>query len=39
MIIVVVSLIPLAVWAYLLVGRGRFWLCRERDNSAAANPP
>ena len=38
MIIVVVSLIPLAVWAYLLVGRGWFWLCRERDDSVAANP-
>jgi hopene-associated glycosyltransferase HpnB len=31
-----VSLIPLAVWAYLLFGRGWFWLCRERDDSAAA---
>ena len=37
MIIVAVSLIPLAIWAYLLFGRGWFWLCRERDNSAAAN--
>ncbi len=38
MIIVVVSLIPLAVWVYLLVGKGWFWLCRERDDSVAANP-
>jgi len=34
--IAVVAVIPLAVWAYLLVGRGWFWLCRERDDSAAA---
>ncbi len=32
---VIVALIPLAIWAYLLIGRGWFWLCRERDNSAA----
>ena len=37
--IVAVSLLPLAIWAYLLFGRGWFWLCRERDDSAAANPP
>jgi hopene-associated glycosyltransferase HpnB len=36
MIIAAVSLIPLAIWAYLLFGRGWFWLCRERDDSAAA---
>jgi hopene-associated glycosyltransferase HpnB len=35
MMVVVVSLIPLAIWAYLLFGRGRFWLCGERDDSAA----
>jgi hopene-associated glycosyltransferase HpnB len=33
---VAVSLLPLAIWAYLLFGRGWFWLCRERDDSAAA---
>ena len=33
MIIVAVSLLPLAIWAYLLFGRGWFWLCRERDDS------
>ena len=37
--IVAVSLLPVAIWAYLLFGRGRFWLCRERDDSAAAKPP
>jgi hopene-associated glycosyltransferase HpnB len=39
MIIFVAALIPLAVWAYLLFGRGWFWLCLERDDSVAANPP
>jgi hopene-associated glycosyltransferase HpnB len=31
--IVAVSLAPLAIWVYLLFGRGWFWLCRERDDS------
>ena len=35
MIAVAVSLIPLAIWAFLLFGRGWFWLCGERDDSAA----
>jgi hopene-associated glycosyltransferase HpnB len=35
MILAAVSLIPLAVWAYLLFGRGWFWLCGERDDPAA----
>ena len=35
MIAAAVSLLPLAIWAYLLFGRGWFWLCRERDDSAA----
>jgi hopene-associated glycosyltransferase HpnB len=35
MILIAISLIPLAIWAYLLLGRGWFWLCRERDDSAA----
>ena len=30
-----ISLIPLAIWAYLLFGRGWFWWCGERDDSAA----
>jgi hopene-associated glycosyltransferase HpnB len=36
MILVAISLIPLAIWAYLLFGRGWFWLCGERDDSPAA---
>jgi hopene-associated glycosyltransferase HpnB len=39
MILVAVSLIPLAIWTYLLFGRGWFWLCGERDDSAAAVRP
>ena len=35
MILAVISFIPLAIWAYLLFGRGWFWLCGERDDSAA----
>ena len=35
MILVAISLIPLAIWAYLLFGRGWFWLCGERDDTAA----
>jgi hopene-associated glycosyltransferase HpnB len=35
MMVVAVSLIPLAIWAYLLFARGWFWLCGERDDSAA----
>jgi hopene-associated glycosyltransferase HpnB len=35
MILLVLSLVLLAIWAYLLFGRGWFWLCGERDDSAA----
>jgi hopene-associated glycosyltransferase HpnB len=28
------SILSLAVWAHLLLGRGRFWLCGERDDTA-----
>ena len=35
MILVAISLIPLAIWAYLLLGRGWFWLCGERDDTVA----
>ena len=36
MILTAVSLLPLGLWAYLLFGRGWFWLCRELDGAAAA---
>ena len=35
MILAAISLVPLAIWAYLLFGRGWFWLCGERDDFAA----
>jgi hopene-associated glycosyltransferase HpnB len=31
-IVALVAFIPLAIWLYLLAGRGAFWLCTERDN-------
>src|SRR5262249_18107195 len=31
------ALIPVAVWLYLLIGRGMFWVMAERDD--ADNPP
>ena len=34
MIIEVLALTALAAWLYLLLGRGWFWLSRERDDSA-----
>jgi len=33
--IVAVAFVPLAIWVYLLIGRGGFWLCREREDSVA----
>ncbi len=36
MIAAALSLVALAVWVYLLLGRGGFWLCGERDDRAAA---
>jgi hopene-associated glycosyltransferase HpnB len=37
--VLVVACIALAVWLYLLLGRGAFWRCTERDDRAAAQPP
>ena len=36
MIVTALSLLPLVLWAYLLFGRGWFWLCRERDDCVAS---
>jgi hopene-associated glycosyltransferase HpnB len=36
MTVTAVSLLALAVWAYLLFGRGWFWRCGERDQSVAS---
>ena len=34
----VLAALCLAVWLYLLIGRGGFWLARERDAGAAPSP-
>jgi hopene-associated glycosyltransferase HpnB len=36
--VVIVACIALAVWLYLLLARGAFWRCTERDNRAPAEP-
>ncbi len=36
MITAALALLSLAVWAYLLFGRGWFWLCGERDDRGAS---
>ena len=33
MIVTAFSFLPLAIWACLLLGRGGFWRCRERDDT------
>jgi hopene-associated glycosyltransferase HpnB len=33
------GLAALAIWLYLMVGRGGFWLARERDDRDSAAPP
>jgi hopene-associated glycosyltransferase HpnB len=37
--VIVVASIALAVWLYLLLGRGAFWRCSERDDGEPAQPP
>ncbi|MBV9568306.1 MAG: glycosyltransferase [Hyphomicrobiales bacterium] len=34
MIAAAISFVPPAIWAYLLLARGWFWCCRERDDTA-----
>ena len=34
MIVEAISFVPLAIWLYLLLGRGWFWRCGERDDMA-----
>lgn len=38
MLIAALAALAVASWLYLLVGRGGFWLCRERDISVSAPP-
>jgi hopene-associated glycosyltransferase HpnB len=35
MIATAVAFLALAIWVYLLLGRGGFWFCGERDDTAA----
>src|SRR5258707_519781 len=37
--VTIIASIALAVWLYLLLGRGAFWRCSERDDWAAAELP
>jgi len=39
MIVEAISFVPLAIWLYLLLGRGWFWRCRERDDTAEMSVP
>ena len=32
MIVLSIAFLPVAIWAVLILGRGGFWLCRERDD-------
>src|SRR4029079_3603417 len=36
MIFDAIAALALAIWLYLVAGRGGFWLCRERDGNTAA---
>jgi hopene-associated glycosyltransferase HpnB len=38
-IMIIVASMALAVWLYLLLGRGAFWRCAERDDWEAAELP
>jgi len=35
----IVATLALAIWVYLVLGRGRFWLARERDDRGEPAPP
>ena len=37
--IALLALIPVAIWLYLLAGRGLFWLMGERDDAQEPSPP
>jgi hopene-associated glycosyltransferase HpnB len=39
MIVAFLALIPVAVWLYLLAGRGFFWMMAERDDQGEAPEP
>lgn len=37
MIVLSIAFLPVVIWAVLILGRGGFWLCRERDDAAFAS--
>ena len=37
--LILFSFLPLLIWAYLLLGRGMFWLARERDDRDEPQAP
>jgi hopene-associated glycosyltransferase HpnB len=39
LLLVLAGAIPVLIWAYLLLGRGGFWLARERDDRNLPPPP
>ncbi len=39
MLLTGVAALALAIWVYMLLGRGRFWLARERDDRNEPPPP
>ncbi len=39
MVLIAIAALSLAIWLYLIVARGGFWLCRERDDAMQATPP
>jgi hopene-associated glycosyltransferase HpnB len=38
-VIGLIACLPLAIWAYLLLGRGGYWLARERDDRSEPADP
>ena len=39
MVLAAIAAIPVAIWLYLLLGRGAFWRSSERDDGEPARPP
>ena len=38
-VVVAVACAPLLIWIFLMVGRGMFWLARERDDGPQPADP
>jgi hopene-associated glycosyltransferase HpnB len=39
MIVALIASVPVIIWAYLIFGRGGFWLCRSGEDAASAPSP